>query len=64
LTEERVYQEAWSTERAVKELKRQSGHYFDPEVIEAFVEYFATEVEPRVKRRMITEQAPELVGVG
>jgi len=64
LTEERVYQEAWTTERALKELKRQSGHYFDPEVIEAFVEYFASEVEPRAKRRMNSEHVSELVGVG
>ena len=64
LTEERVYQEAWTADRAVRELKRQSGHYFDPEVIEAFVEYFAAEVEPRAKRRASTEQVPEMVAVG
>ena len=63
LTEERVYQEAWSAERAVTELKRQSGHYFDPEVIEAFAEYFSSEIEPRLKRKK-ADETPELAHVG
>ena len=35
------------------------------DVIEAFVEYFASEIEPRYRRKMKTEQspAPELAGV-
>jgi HD-GYP domain-containing protein (c-di-GMP phosphodiesterase class II) len=62
LTEERVYQEAWNPQKAIAELKRQSGRYFDPDVIEAFLEYFAAEVEPRSKRRK-SENAPEFAGV-
>ena len=63
LTEERVYQEAWSPERALKEIKRQSGRYFDPEVIEAFVEYFASEIQPRLRKKNKTEQSSEFAAV-
>jgi HD-GYP domain-containing protein (c-di-GMP phosphodiesterase class II)/pSer/pThr/pTyr-binding forkhead associated (FHA) protein len=52
MTEDRCYHEGWSPERAVAELTEKSGAYFDPVVIEAFVEYFKREIEPRNNRLM------------
>lgn len=51
LTEERVYQEPWSPERAMEEVCSSSGRYFDPEVVEAFNQYFTLEIEPRYRRK-------------
>ncbi|HYP28191.1 MAG TPA: HD domain-containing phosphohydrolase [Blastocatellia bacterium] len=51
LTEERCYHSAWEPEQAYSELNRFSGVYFDPEVMEAFTDYFTKEVEPRHRRR-------------
>jgi HD-GYP domain-containing protein (c-di-GMP phosphodiesterase class II) len=50
LTEDRCYHEGWSPERALAELVRHSGTYFDPAVIEAFVEYFKRDIEPNHRR--------------
>jgi HD-GYP domain-containing protein (c-di-GMP phosphodiesterase class II) len=50
ITEERCYSEPWSPERALVALTMRSGTYFDPAVIEAFVEYFSAEIEPRHRR--------------
>lgn len=47
LTEERCYHEPWPPERALDELTTRSATYFDPTVIEAFVQYFKREIEPR-----------------
>jgi len=37
LTSDRPYREAWTDEKANKLIKEQSGLYFDPEVVEAFM---------------------------
>jgi len=62
ITEERCYSEPWTPERALVALTMRSGTYFDPRVIEAFVEYFSAEIEPRHQRlkarRTITEPQP------
>jgi HD-GYP domain-containing protein (c-di-GMP phosphodiesterase class II) len=47
ITEDRCYHEGWSPERALVELAKRSGTYFDPDVIDAFVEYFEREIKPR-----------------
>lgn len=47
LTEQRCYNEPMTPARALVELTLRSGTYFDPSVIEAFVEYFSREIEPR-----------------
>ena len=36
LTHERPYKPAWDEERALAEIYEQSGHHFDPRVVEAF----------------------------
>ena len=36
LTHDRPYKEAWSVERAVAEIRAQSGRHFDPDVVDAF----------------------------
>ncbi len=36
LTHERPYKEAWPLERAIEEIRSQSGRQFDPEVVAAF----------------------------
>jgi HD-GYP domain-containing protein (c-di-GMP phosphodiesterase class II) len=50
ITEERCYSEPWSPEKALVALTMRSGTYFDPTVIEAFVEYFSAEIEPRHRK--------------
>ena len=40
LTHTRPYKEAWSLEEALAEIERQSGHHFDPEVVEACLNIF------------------------
>ena len=49
LTEDRCYHEGWEAERAVVELTRRAGSYFDPVVIAAFNEYFEKEIRPRLR---------------
>ena len=38
LTSKRPYKEAWTISDAVEEIQRQSGHQFDPHVVEAFLQ--------------------------
>jgi len=47
LTEQRCYNEPMTPASALVELTTRSGTYFDPAVIEAFVQYFSREIEPR-----------------
>jgi HD-GYP domain-containing protein (c-di-GMP phosphodiesterase class II) len=54
LTEERCYHEPWPVERALEELTSRSGTFFDPVVIEAFVQYFRSDIEPR--SRLLNER--------
>lgn len=37
LTHHRPYKQAWSRERAIAEIRRQSGAHFDPSVVDAFL---------------------------
>ena len=64
LTEDRCYHEGWEPERAVAELTRRSGTYFDPAVIAAFTEYFEEELAPRLRdlaaRRAEVESPAEI----
>ncbi|HKS41643.1 MAG TPA: HD domain-containing phosphohydrolase [Blastocatellia bacterium] len=59
LTEDRCYHEGWSPERAMAELVQHSGTYFDPAVIEAFVEYYKRDIEPQhrrlIERKMVNQ---------
>ncbi|HVF90684.1 MAG TPA: HD domain-containing phosphohydrolase [Blastocatellia bacterium] len=64
LTEERCYHSAWEPEQAYAELKRFSGVYFDPEVMEAFSNYFINEVEPRYRRRHAISTAEQKIVTG
>ena len=41
LTNERPYKKAWSRSDAIEEIQRQSGHQFDPRVVDAFLEVIA-----------------------
>lgn len=50
ITEERCYSEPMSSEEALNQLTSRSGSYFDSEVIDAFVRYFESELEPRRRR--------------
>ena len=42
LTHERPYKPAWPHERAIEEIRAQSGRQFDPEVVQAFLGAVAT----------------------
>lgn len=58
LTEQRCYNEPMTPECALGELTMRSGTYFDPAVIEAFVQYFSREIEPRsrsIENRTLSE---------
>jgi HD-GYP domain-containing protein (c-di-GMP phosphodiesterase class II) len=37
LTSDRPYRPAWSQEKALQYIKEQSGHHFDPRVVEKFL---------------------------
>lgn len=37
LTSERPYKKAWTFEAAIREIKRMSGEYFDPRVVDSFI---------------------------
>jgi putative nucleotidyltransferase with HDIG domain len=39
LTHPRPYKNAWTITEAIAEVKRQSGHHFDPQVVEVFLSY-------------------------
>lgn len=43
LIHERPYKEAWSEEEAIAEIQRNSGHQFDPQVVEAMLLTFGDE---------------------
>jgi HD-GYP domain-containing protein (c-di-GMP phosphodiesterase class II) len=64
LTEDRCYHEGWEPARAVVELTRRSGTYFDPTVIAAFTEYFEREMMPRIDelaaRRQVVKTLTEV----
>jgi PAS domain S-box-containing protein/putative nucleotidyltransferase with HDIG domain len=38
LTSDRPYRKAWSTENVLEYIKEQSGHHFDPEVVDVFLQ--------------------------
>jgi len=42
LTTERPYKKAWSVEEALNEIKKQSGFYFDPKLVDVFLGVFHT----------------------
>jgi len=37
LISDRPYRKAWTKEKALDYIKEQSGHHFDPQVVEAFL---------------------------
>ncbi len=39
LSSKRSYKDPWPEDKVLKELKRQSGHQFDPELVELFIKY-------------------------
>ena len=43
LLSDRPYREAWPREKAFAHIKEQSGKHFDPQVVEAFEEYLASQ---------------------
>jgi HD-GYP domain-containing protein (c-di-GMP phosphodiesterase class II) len=51
LTEERVYSEGVEPDTAASEIKVRSGSYFDPKVVEAFMDYFERSVKPSRRRK-------------
>jgi HD-GYP domain-containing protein (c-di-GMP phosphodiesterase class II) len=38
LTSDRPYRKAWSTESVLEYIKEQSGHHFDPDVVDVFLQ--------------------------
>jgi HD-GYP domain-containing protein (c-di-GMP phosphodiesterase class II) len=54
ITKERCYSEPIPPTEALAELRMHSGTYFDREVIDAFVRYFESEIEPR--NRLLRER--------
>lgn len=39
LTSDRPYRDAWPKEKTLKYIREQSGKHFDPQVVEAFLEF-------------------------
>jgi len=42
LTSDRPYRKAWEPEKALQYIREQAGQYFDPQVVEAFMEMIST----------------------
>ncbi len=40
LTSDRPYQNSWDTEQALKYIREQTGKYFDPKIVERFMDTF------------------------
>lgn len=57
LTSERPYKKAWTLEAAVKEIKKMSGTFFDPDVVEAFLKAFP---EIRAINKAVGHEAQDL----
>ena len=36
----RPYRDAWPEEKVIEYIKEESGHQFDPEVVDAFIEIY------------------------
>lgn len=43
LTSDRPYRKAWTRKKAIKYIEEQSGHHFDPKVVQAFLELIRTQ---------------------
>jgi HD-GYP domain-containing protein (c-di-GMP phosphodiesterase class II) len=43
LTSKRPYRPAWTVEKAIKHIRKQSGKHFDPEIVEAFLNLISEE---------------------
>lgn len=64
LTHERPYKEAWPQSEALKEIRKQSGHQFDPKVVDAFfrVNERATDL-PRIDPQMEAVAQESVLGL-
>ncbi|HSE98464.1 MAG TPA: HD domain-containing phosphohydrolase, partial [Blastocatellia bacterium] len=51
ITEDRVYSEGLDPETAADEIKLRAGGYFDPKVVEAFMDYFEKSIKPAHLRK-------------
>jgi HD-GYP domain-containing protein (c-di-GMP phosphodiesterase class II) len=60
LTEERVYSEGVEPDAAANEIRVRSGSYFDPRVVEGFMDYFERHVKPSRLRRSKPEEVDTL----
>lgn len=54
LVEERPYHEAIEPDVALLEITKRSGTYFDPTVVQAFLDYYNEEIAPRLMHRSQT----------
>jgi HD-GYP domain-containing protein (c-di-GMP phosphodiesterase class II) len=43
LTSKRPYRPAWTVEKAIEHIRKQSGKHFDPEIVEAFLNLISEE---------------------
>lgn len=50
ITEERCYSEPMSPRQALEQITARAGSYFDPDVVQAFVRYFESQIEPQNRR--------------
>lgn len=60
LTSVRPYKKAWSTDAAVDLIKKESGHHFDPQVVEHFLLCLPEILE--IKQQYVEEQASQVSG--
>lgn len=54
LVEERPYHEAIEPEVALLEITKRSGTYFDPTIVQAFLDYYNEEIAPRLAQQAQT----------
>jgi HD-GYP domain-containing protein (c-di-GMP phosphodiesterase class II)/pSer/pThr/pTyr-binding forkhead associated (FHA) protein len=60
ITEERVYSEGVDPDAAANEIQVRSGTYFDPRVVEGFMDYFERLVKPSRQRKSKPEEVDTL----
>ena len=59
LISSRPYKDAWPSESALHEVRRMAGSHLDPELVEAFVELWTSDVISRISREIAEDGAQQ-----
>ena len=59
LISKRPYKEAWTSDAAIRELRRMAGHHLDQDLVDGFVELWEWGVIERITQAILAEDAGE-----